>query len=443
MRKIERRAWICLMLAAVLFAGVTLYVYRFVTKGDAWAMQYFNRHVYTDGHLALGKIYDRDGDLLADNTGDKIKYSDDYVTRYATSQVVGDGGGFVWTGAETAFKDKLVGYSLMTGTYNTKPEGNDITLSIDADICKAAYSALGSYDGLVAVYNYKTGQVLCMTSTPSFDPLSPPSAKDAKEGTFMNKFLSGNMTPGSIFKLVTSAAAIETIPRSELNNFRFNCDGVHVINGQKIRCAGVHGRLDFKGALAQSCNGAFAELSIRIGPKKMKEYTEKCGLEKIYKMDGIINQPGVFEFPKDKVSLAWAGIGQWKDYLNPCSMLVYLSAIANDGVAVKPKMLATSDNVSKTGRMIDEKTARRLRRMMKNNVKSNYGESNFPGLDIYAKSGTGEVEGKKPNAWFAGFIRNKNCPYAFIVCVEDSGFGSEVAGPVANTVMQAAVQRGK
>ena len=79
--------------------------------------------------------------------------------------------------------------------------------------------------------------------------------------------------------------------------------------------------------------------------------------------------------------------------------------------------------------------------MMKNNVVSNYGESNFPGLDIYAKSGTAEVYGKEPNAWFTGFIKNEDAPYAFIVCIENGGYGSSVAGPVANSVLQSIVNK--
>ena len=79
--------------------------------------------------------------------------------------------------------------------------------------------------------------------------------------------------------------------------------------------------------------------------------------------------------------------------------------------------------------------------MMKNNVVSTYGESNFPGLDIYAKSGTAEVYGREPNAWFTGFIKNEDHPYAFIVCVENGGYGSSVAAPVASSVLQAAVNR--
>jgi cell division protein FtsI/penicillin-binding protein 2 len=86
--------------------------------------------------------------------------------------------------------------------------------------------------------------------------------------------------------------------------------------------------------------------------------------------------------------------------------------------------------------MIKSTTAAKLRSMMRNNVKSEYGQYNYPGLKIYAKSGTAEVSGKNPNAWFAGFIKNPSYPYAFIVCVENSGYGSAVAGPVANTVLQ-------
>ena len=276
-----------------------------------------------------------------------------------------------------------------------------------------------------------------MTSTPTFDPADPPSAKNAKSGTFMNKTISGVLTPGSIFKLVTSAAAIEKLPPSELKKFKFKCTGTHEIDGVKIRCTQAHGEVDFEGALAKSCNGAFAELSRKVGARSLSAYTKKCGLNTSYDMNGVFNAKGSFEFPaNDEVSTAWAGIGQWKDYLNPMSMLVYMGAIANDGESVVPKMLATSITRKETKRMIKSETASKLRRMMKNNVKSNYGEGNYPGLDIYAKSGTAEVEGKRPNAWFAGFIKNKNCPYAFIVCVENSGFGSQVAGPVANTVLQ-------
>ena len=443
MRKLEHRAFLLLILALILFTGLAFFVFRFVTNCDTWVMQYYNSHIFRGGRIATGKIFDRKGTLMADNAHKKIKYVDDTTTRKATAQVVGDGFGFVSTSAESVYRDKLVGYNLVTGTYNIKGIQNEVKLSIDSDVCRVAYNALGDRKGLVGVYNYRTGQVICMTSTPSFDPADPPSAKKAETGTFMNKFVSGNLTPGSIFKLVTSAAAIEKISPSELEKFTFKCTGTHEIDGVKIRCTQAHGEVDFDAALAKSCNGAFAELSRKIGARSLSAYTKKCGLSTSYDMDGIFNVKGSFEFPaNDEVSTAWAGIGQWKDYMNPCSMLVYMGAIARDGQSVVPRMLSTSKMTKETKRMIKSSTARKLRKMMKNNVKTNYGENSYPGLDIYAKSGTAEVEGKRPNAWFAGFIKNKNCPYAFIVCVEDSGFGSQVAGPVANSVLQYMVYGG-
>lgn len=442
MKKLEHRAVLLLILALILLTGLAVFVFRYVTQGSTWAMQFYNSHVYSSGHLATGRVYDRNGVLMADNTGKNIQYVDDSITRAATAHAVGDGTGFVSTSAESAFKDKMVGYNLVTGTYSVTRKGNAVHLSIDSDICRAAYNALGDRQGLVAVYNYKTGQVVCMTSKPTFDPADPPAADKAKSGTFMNKFLSGVLTPGSIFKLVTSAAAIEKLSDKQLKKFSFDCDGVHEIDGVKIRCTEAHGKVDFDGALAKSCNGAFAELSRKVGAKSLTAYTRKCGLETTYDMDGVYNVKGSFEFPSnDEVSTAWAGIGQWKDLLNPCSMLVYLGAIANDGQSVVPRLLSTDTSVKHANRMIKASTAKRLRRMMKNDVKVSYGENNFPGLDIYAKSGTAEVEGQKPNAWFAGFIRNKGNPYAFIVCVENSGAGAQVAGPVANQVLQYIVSK--
>ena len=141
------------------------------------------------------------------------------------------------------------------------------------------------------------------------------------------------------------------------------------------------------------------------------------------------------------LNLAWAGIGQYEDMINPCSMMVYMGAIANDGVAVTPKILHKVIGGTETERLLEEETASKLTEMMKNNVVVSYYESNFPGLDIYAKSGTAEVAGNEPHAWFSGFIKNKNNPYAFIVCVENGGFGSSVAAPVANQVLQAIVNR--
>ena len=122
--------------------------------------------------------------------------------------------------------------------------------------------------------------------------------------------------------------------------------------------------------------------------------------------------------------------------------MIYMGAIANGGEAVQPTLIKSATFIKEItggkslGRYLDEDTANELRNMMKYNVQSNYGEENFPGLDIYAKSGTAETGSWNPDAWFVGFTDGANDPYAFVVWVKDGGYGSEVAAPIARTVLE-------
>lgn len=442
MKKLEKRAIICLALAAILFAGLCLFIFRFVTQGPEWATFYANQSIYEDGRLAIGKVYDVDGDLLAENGDGLVYYSDDEYIRRGTLHAVGDMDGNISTAALSAFKSDIVGYSLLTGTYSVNGQGNDVKLTIDDEVSKAAYLALNGRDGCVGVYNYKTGEILCMVSTPSFDPENPPEiSSDDTSGVYLNKFLSSRMIPGSIFKLVTSAAVLENM--SSIDDWTYYCDGSMEINNEVITCTYAHGEVDLDEALAVSCNCGFGDLTIKVGADTMEEYVEKLGLTKSYALNGVGNLEGSFKFPSTAaLNLAWAGIGQYDDELNPCSMMVYMGAIANGGKAPEPKILHhVLSKTAWTDQMIEEETAARIESMMKKAVEDTYGEWNFPDLDIYAKSGTAEVYGRYPNAWFTGYIKNDNAPYAFIVCVENGGYGSSVAGPVANEVLQAVLER--
>ena len=112
MKKLEKRAILCLLLAAVLLIGLGIYTYRYVHYGHKWATFYGNSHLYHNGVLAIGKIYDRNGVLLAANgkgRDGKVKYSSSENVRKATAHAVGDMNGNVSTSAESAFKDKMVG----------------------------------------------------------------------------------------------------------------------------------------------------------------------------------------------------------------------------------------------------------------------------------------------------------------------------------------------
>ena len=447
MKKIEKRAIMCLLLAFVLLTGVGIFSYRYVAHGDDWASYEGNRDVYNEGDLSKGKLYDTNGTLLMQNTPDGMIFNDDASVRTALMHITGDKDNNISTGANRAFTDELIGYNLINGVYSLNNAGKDVTLTLDADICATAYEALAGRSGTVGVYNYKTGEILCMVSSPTYDPVDPPS--EPEDGVYINRFTSATFVPGSIFKLVTAAAAIENL--DDAYSWEINCTGSVSYGGEyAVTDVSAHGTVDLEKALEVSCNCYFGQLAEKLGPDLLEKYTEKAGLMSSYDIDGIKTAEGTFDFPDSGMNLAWTGIGQWEDMINPCSMMVYMGAIANDGEATHPNIVKPTtfmgkqiDKITtKTTNMIDSTTAASLTEMMANNVVSHYGSGNFPGLSLCAKSGTAEVgDYKEPHAWFAGFLNDESNPYAFIVLVENSGYGADVAGAVANTVLQAVVNR--
>ncbi|MGE4549194.1 MAG: penicillin-binding transpeptidase domain-containing protein [Intestinibacillus sp.] len=458
MKKIERRAFFCLLLAAALILGLSVFCFRFVADGGSWTSFPSNRHLYNkQGVLIGGRILDRNGVVLSETKDSGRVYAEDKTVRRATLHAVGDAAGNIGTGAQTAFADRLSGYNLITGAYSLigVGAGSNLYLTIDANLNKAAYQALDGRRGAVGVYNYETGEILCMVSTPAFDPANPPSSGEIEQsdnwnGAYVNRFLSATFTPGSVFKTVTLAAAIDHVPT--LFTRTFTCDGHFKVGGQDITCPEAHGDMTVGQALAVSCNGVFGALATEVGPNVMAEYAGKAGLTDSISVSGIRTAKGSFSFPAgDPANLAWAGIGQHNDLVNPCNLMVYMGAIARGGIPTTPQLIRqtttaggipTSIYLRKHGaRMLEEATANKLSDMMRDDVLTNYGEDRFPDMQLCAKSGTAEVGGgKRPNAWFAGFSRDPDHPYAFVVMVENGGGGNAVAGTVAGTVLRAAFQ---
>ena len=264
MKKMEGRAILCLILAAALIAGLVFFIVRLVNNGDSWASFYANQHVYKNGVLAVGSVYDRNGEPLLENDGDGPHYNADRSIRRGTAHVVGDENLNVSTAVNYAFRSQIIGYNFITGTNGFLfADNRQINLTIDADVSAAAFEALGGRNGFVGVYNWRTGDIICMVSSPGFDPAYPQNAAEAETGTYMNKVLSGAATPGSTFKLVTVKAALENIP--DIENWSFTCSGTYMVDGEKVTCQSAHGRMDINGALANSCNCAFASLTLQIG----------------------------------------------------------------------------------------------------------------------------------------------------------------------------------
>ena len=447
MKKVSGRAIFPLILAIVLLAGTVLLCVRYFAKADEWVTFSGSPHVYTGVNLDGGVVNDRDGTLLLDST-DGRTYSADAVTRTATMHLLGDRYGYIQAPLLGSFADDMIGFDKINGLYGAEGTEANAALTLSAAAQTAAYQALGNYHGTVGVYNYKTGEILCAVTSPSYDPDNMPDVdadtSGAYDGVYVNRFFQAAYTPGSIFKIVTLAAAIETVPDWE--NLTFTCEGKTIIGGQEIICEGVHGTITLKQALAHSCNVAFGELAGKVGTKALMEYAEKLGLSESFECDGIPVKAGTVDLKDaDAGDLAWAGIGQYTDQVNALTFMRAMGRIAGGGTGADPYLMAKITRGEKTAyeaktetssRALKAETAAKLTEYLRNNVATMYGDWQFGGLNVCAKSGTAEHEGETADAMFAGFCVDENCPLAFVVFVENGGSGSAVAAPIAAKVLQ-------
>ena len=456
MKMITKRGIFLWILSALFIAGIVFLTVSFVSHGDEWAMKRYNRHLYSNGELiGAGTITDSKGEILAQTVDGDREYSKNATTRKSTLHVVGDPKNFISTGVQNAFDSKLTGYNIMFGVYNIKRygRGNDMKLTIDSEICNAAYEALDGRKGTIGIVNYKTGDIICSVSSPSYDVKHVPDNLDNSdyyEGVYINRLLSAHYVPGSTFKLVTAICAIENIP--DIYERTWECHGAYQPEkGVEIKCNANHGgKINFKNALAKSCNSAFAQIAIELGEEKLSETAKKLGIGSKITISGAINAfEGNFNFDGAADDLlGWTGIGQGKTRIAPITMLRIVSAVANDGNAVSfnivddfanqaGKALGVSLPTNKVSLMSSE-TASALKKMMRYNVEEQYGDGNYKGLNLCAKSGTAQIDSNENHniAWFTGFMDDEDNPYAFVVVIENGNSGSRTAGPVANRILQ-------
>lgn len=451
MNKIASRGGIVLLLVLVLIAGLTFFLFEYVTQADGWVTFTGSPHVYNGGNIGCGAVTDRDGILLLDLNGGRT-YSASEQLRLATVHWLGDRKGSVDAPALSTYAAELAGYELLNGVYNYGNTGGVAELTLSAQVQTAALEALGDYKGTIGVYNYKTGELLCAVTTPTFDPDHVPDVEEGDqryEGMYVNRFVQSRYTPGSIFKIVTLAAALESIP--DILEQEFYCSGSHQIGADTVTCDGKHGKQSLKQAFRNSCNSAFAQLALQLGADTLSSYVEQFGLIESVQFDGITTAQGSFDLTDAaKVSVAWSSIGQYTDLVNPCAYMTFVGAIAAGGKGIMPHLVQKASSGGITGysakavkgeRIMSAATAETIREFMGFNVTDKYGSDNFPGLTVCAKTGTAEVGGdKKPNAVFTGFVQDEDYPLAFIVIVEDGGYGREICIPMISKVLEACKQ---
>ena len=447
MNRIAGRSGIALLLVLVLIGGLVFFVGEYFLEADDWINAAGSPHVYNGGNIGCGVVLDREGELLLDISEERI-YPDSLALRKSVIHWLGDREGNISAPALPNYSDALSGFDLFNGIYSFSGTGGEAVLTLSARAQIAAIEALDGYKGTVAVYNYKTGEILCAVSAPAYDPDDVPDilGEDSAEyeGAYLNRFTQVSYVPGSIFKILTTAAALESIPGIE--DRTFICEGVLYVDGNEVTCGREHGEQTLSEAMTNSCNCAYAQIALLLGADTLEEYVDQFELTKSIQFDGITTEEGYFDLQNaTDPEIAWSAIGQHHDAVNPCRFLTFMGMIAGGGSAAEPYLVEEvsaggsttySAKTRTTGRLMTSATAEKLQDLMRNNVTDSYGDENFPGLTVCAKSGTAEMGEGQDNAMFAGFLLDEEYPLAFFAAVEDGGYGRYTCVPIISQILE-------
>lgn len=464
-------------LLGLLLVGLLLWlglysVDSLMTYGNRWFATSRNPRVRQQRSAVLaGDILDRNGMLLAttNEDGERI-YQDQAEARKAVVHIIGETTGKVANAVETFQTSYLYGFeasfteramNLLTGSQR---RGDQVVLTIDSRLCidMAAdfnrHAATAGKNGAAVVMNYRTGEVLGLISLPEFDPNAVTGATLNDPGKpFWNRALQSLYPPGSTFKIVTTAAALNH--RDTLGNVtdeQYTCTGGLEVDGYVIRDYGsaVHGEVTLRRAFAVSCNNTFAKLAILLGNQKMQQTAEAFGFNDNFLFRDLVVENSAYPTKEQSNrELGASGFGQSAVAATPLHMCMVAAAVANQGVMMEPRLLkqvnapSGSKRVSFTDRiyrtaMTTEQAALIADYMHGTVTGGTATKAAVTGLTICGKTGTAEStqNGKAINyGWFVGYIDSDELPFAVAVLVEgvsDGEGGGSTAAPIAADIFR-------
>ena len=353
-------------------------------------------------------------------------------------------------------------------------KGGNVVTTLNAKAQKAAYDGLGDNKGAVAAIDPSTGAILALANKPSYDPgkfagmgesdseaWSKLQKKNNKDDPMLNRALRQTYPPGSTFKVVTAAAALES-GKFDINKPTDTPDPYELPDtaGQELPNDGDHPceKATPKVALQWSCNTVFANISDTLGNEEMKEMAEKFGFNNS-KLDTPV-RAAESVYPEDnRPQNAMAGIGQASNRATPLQMAMVAAAVANDGKLMKPysvdKLVAPNlDTVwqhqpEELSEPMSSENAQKLQEMMEEVVENGTGSTaKMPGVTVGGKTGTaqhGENNKDNPYAWFIQYAKTDDgSPVAVAAVVEsdegairDDIAGGKMAAPITKSVTQA------
>jgi penicillin-binding protein A len=484
-----RRVSLAVMVLILLLLGQATWIQ--VVKADEYRADPRNARVLLDEYARQRGQISAGGEVLAQSVqspdpGDRLRYLRQYtdgplyapVTGYY-SQIYGAGGmeramDPVLNGSD----DRLFVRRISDAITGRDPAGGNVVLSIDPRVQRAAYEAMTSrgYQGSVVAIRPQTGEILAMVSVPSYDPnpLASHSGTtqqqtwnrltDSDPPELTNRAISETYPPGSTFKLVNTAAALEAgmiqpntpvtaAPRITLP------DSTTTLENYDGKPCGPGPTVPFATAFAKSCNGPFAQLADQVGADRLRAMAVSLGFSNpalTVPMPVEASETGPMS---DGASLAQSGIGQRDVRLTPLQNAMITATVANGGVPMSPHTVAqiqgqdlsTVDTTEpdRLARAFSQSTADTLTQLMIGSENGGTSEGKIPGVQIASKTGTAEwgasPKTNPPHTWYDAFGPVPNPQVAVSVIVERGGnrgeeaTGSSVAAPIGRAVIAAAL----
>ncbi|KUM81842.1 peptidoglycan D,D-transpeptidase FtsI family protein [Streptomyces curacoi] len=364
--------------------------------------------------------------------------------------------------------------TVMDTVTNKRADPGNVITTIDPDVQKAAYDALGDNKGAAVAIDPASGKILAVVSTPSYDPSSLTDANTAgaawkklnadSDKPLTNRALRQPLPPGSTFKLVVAAAALEDGLYSSVDE-KTDSPDPYPLPGTTRKLTNENPsapceNASIRVALRYSCNNVFGSMAVQLGQDKVRAMAEKFGFNDDEQDVPVRAYSSVYPSGMDEAQTALTGIGQFDVTATPLQMAMVSAAIANGGKLVSPHMvsqitnsggdvLQDYDDEAGTKEIVSSSTAEQLQSAMQTVVEKGTGtNAQIPGATVGGKTGTaqhGENNSKTPYAWFTSYGKADGKEVAVAVVVEQSDAarsevsGNGLAAPVAKAVMKAAL----
>ena len=443
---------------AIFLAMISYFVYFLAVDSEDFINNEYNGlQTLFEKDVIKGEIITSDGYVIAEtvtdeegNTTRNYPYGNMFahVTGYSSN---------VRTGLEKQLNFTLLRSNtyfveqLMCDLTNEKKIGDHVISTIRYDLQEVAYQALGNYDGAVIVMEPSTGKVLAMVSKPTYNPNTiEEDWESLQEGSALyNRATQGQYTPGSVFKILTMLAYMESNPDS-YENYSYECIGEITINNKTIHCASnkAHGTMDLKSSFAKSCNTSFVNMMQNIDEKVMQELCDSLLFNQDLPIafESSISSFAISNIDENALKMDTA-IGQGKTLVSPLHMAMLVSAVCNDGIAMRPTLVEKVENykgvtveTAKTKEyktLFNEKQVSILADYMRGTVEEGTASRLYKdAYTAYGKTGTAQTTNDldETNAWFVGYAEKDGKEIAIAVVVEDSGTGSAYAVPIAEKI---------